>query len=601
MKRLLAIMLIIVISISQVGAMANNKDTIVIQKESSGLAEKVVGVLTAAILMDDVTGPSGTYSRGSDFHFGGRLHSFNGILAGIFGNYFEITWIKFSIYSLNTRKLATPVCEYEYTFDGLDELDIADYSKKIEEEFKSLPAGDYMYVCDWSYSSNSFSTNFSISDDGKQYETPQITFTNISIPTALTEGSKYSVKGLLKTDYGNLTLVGVHVYLGKEIDIEEVWPINQSSFEIDVITKDIHFEEMEPGNYTIVIEAEAENGYQKAEFRKEYSIRINARSKSTVNVEIQYKTTAGNLLKSEQKEYPIGYHHIYAQYKNITIGNTTYILNGADNKRITVKDDGTCNPNPVVFYYSEKQTATPTKTPTPSSNQFYIWVNAGSTGNIRSAPAASATWLGSEKEGTRLTAYDRVASQDSGGKDWYKISYNGQIAYISTTTSSTSKPNLRTVTAAPKQTIRNSPTTPTPTAKNEAPIDGSSKSSASSSSSETSHTKTWQWSGWITKRQVISDPNTMKEESRIAKYGWWAAKCKNCGQHNPYWGSKTKCINCGQYLPKENVISFIEYTDDLGNPQKIFGRNGGRYINSLPYWRESGDNDIIEYRYAVLQ
>lgn len=312
--------------------------------------------------------------------------------------------------------------------------------------------------------------------------------------------------------------------------------------------------------------------------------------KSFANVIVEYRFSNGDLISSYTKELKTGTHTIDAKtsFTSYPIADKIFTVIGSNKKTVTVYSNGSYSPNPVIFYYNEKQAATSTKTPTPASNQFYIWVNAGSTGNIRSAPTASGTWLGSEKEGTRLTAYDRVASQDSGGKDWYKISYNGQIAYISTTTSSTSKPSIRSATA-------------TPTTEKQTPIAGSSKSSASSSSSETSHTKTWQWSGWITKRQAISDPNTMKEESRIAKYGWWAAKCKNCGQHNPYWGSKTKCINCGEYLPKENVISLIEYTDDLGNPQKIFGRNGGRYINSLPYWRESGDNDIIEYRYAVLQ
>lgn len=109
----------------------------------------------------------------------------------------------------------------------------------------------------------------------------------------------------------------------------------------------------------------------------------------------------------------------------------------------------------------------------------------------------------------------------------------------------------------------------------------------------------WEWGEWTSRRQTITDPDTMQEEVRTAQYGWWAAKCKNCGQHNPFWGSSTKCKKCGNYLSQANISSVYAYTDDVGTAQSILGRNGGRYIDSLPYWRQSESNDRKEYRYAT--
>lgn len=108
----------------------------------------------------------------------------------------------------------------------------------------------------------------------------------------------------------------------------------------------------------------------------------------------------------------------------------------------------------------------------------------------------------------------------------------------------------------------------------------------------------WVWGDWTTSQQTISNPDTMKEESKI-QYGWWAAKCNNCAQHNPKWGSDLNCKKCGKALSRANITSVYAYSDDIGTTQNILGRNGGRYFNSLPYWRESSDNDRTVYRYAT--
>ena len=59
--------------------------------------------------------------------------------------------------------------------------------------------------------------------------------------------------------------------------------------------------------------------------------------------------------------------------------------------------------------------------------------------NIRDKPSSQGKKLGHEEAGMKFEAYDIVASQE-GGKDWYKISYNGKTAYISTSLASTQRP-----------------------------------------------------------------------------------------------------------------------------------------------------------------
>lgn len=108
------------------------------------------------------------------------------------------------------------------------------------------------------------------------------------------------------------------------------------------------------------------------------------------------------------------------------------------------------------------------------------------------------------------------------------------------------------------------------------------------------------WSEWSTTKQDITDSSLMEEESRI-RYGWWAAQCTKCGQNNPFHGKNSKCKSCGITLRNDEGLwkTVIGYTDDISGTQNIFGRNGGRYINGAPYWRESGSNDIIQYRYRT--
>ena len=74
-------------------------------------------------------------------------------------------------------------------------------------------------------------------------------------------------------------------------------------------------------------------------------------------------------------------------------------------------------------------TARPVSVSTSSGSGTFTIVTTDDA-NVRSGPASYYALLGQVPKNTALTAYARVASQE-GGKDWYKIQYNGQTAYVS--------------------------------------------------------------------------------------------------------------------------------------------------------------------------
>lgn len=92
--------------------------------------------------------------------------------------------------------------------------------------------------------------------------------------------------------------------------------------------------------------------------------------------------------------------------------------------------------------------------------------------------------------------------------------------------------------------------------------------------------ETWgPWSDWSKTRRTVTA--NMQEE---IQYHWWAAKCKSCGTHNPYWGSSTKCKHCGRTLPRANMQDINVYTSDKPAFVTLLGRSDGRIYNGLYYW-----------------
>ena len=100
-----------------------------------------------------------------------------------------------------------------------------------------------------------------------------------------------------------------------------------------------------------------------------------------------------------------------------------------------------------------------------------------------------------------------------------------------------------------------------------------------------------EWSAWTTEKKTDIDYYTEEE----IRHHWWAAKCKNCGAHNPYWGSTTKCVSCKKYLPASNVQHVNVYTQSELTVQKLHGRNNGAVIDGKAYWHAG-----IEYRYRSM-
>ena len=110
------------------------------------------------------------------------------------------------------------------------------------------------------------------------------------------------------------------------------------------------------------------------------------------------------------------------------------------------------------------------------------------------------------------------------------------------------------------------------------------------------------WSAWSETRQEITDSNLKQEEAKT-QCRWWAAKCLNCGQHNPYHAQN--CKNCGTYLDSNKAdivwISVFQYTDDTSGTSTILGRSGGRYFDGAPYWNTNQTCTAYHYRTRTLQ
>lgn len=89
---------------------------------------------------------------------------------------------------------------------------------------------------------------------------------------------------------------------------------------------------------------------------------------------------------------------------------------------------------------SKTSSSSQVNTSIPANTCIGVWATANL--NIRSKPSSQSEWLGSEKTGTYFDALEIVSSLE-GGKDWYKITYNGQEAYISTSFASPQRPSKK--------------------------------------------------------------------------------------------------------------------------------------------------------------
>ncbi len=88
-----------------------------------------------------------------------------------------------------------------------------------------------------------------------------------------------------------------------------------------------------------------------------------------------------------------------------------------------------------------------------------------------------------------------------------------------------------------------------------------------------------EWTDWRKTRETFLF-NTQEQ----VRYHCWAAKCRNCGNHNPYWGYNVKCLNCGTYLSKDKVEHVNIYLDYMPSIINLMGRNDGVQYNGLNYW-----------------
>lgn len=108
-----------------------------------------------------------------------------------------------------------------------------------------------------------------------------------------------------------------------------------------------------------------------------------------------------------------------------------------------------------------------------------------------------------------------------------------------------------------------------------------------------------EWGLWKETRQSITDANLMEEQT-ATKRKWWAAECKKCGRHNPYWGKDSsgnirKCASCKAQMTSSNTNHVCYYTDDTSG-STIDGRENGRYYDGKLYWLTSDKPTCYRYR-----
>lgn len=108
------------------------------------------------------------------------------------------------------------------------------------------------------------------------------------------------------------------------------------------------------------------------------------------------------------------------------------------------------------------------------------------------------------------------------------------------------------------------------------------------------------WSSWSETRRSITDAATMQEEADTM-HKWWAAKCINCGRHNPYHGSSSKCYGCGIILKNgQGLWTTVLYYSSDSSGSRLDGRSNGRIYNGNRYWLTSETKTVYRYRTRTM-
>ena len=145
-----------------------------------------------------------------------------------------------------------------------------------------------------------------------------------------------------------------------------------------------------------------------------------------VSYKKQYSSSSNEMLETTDTQATISGLAPNTTYEFLLVSKSGTITSDAASVTAQTKAEITPTPKPTP---TKKPTAKPTpkRTPTPIPT-FAIY--ATRIAKVRSDARSDAPEVGTVQQGEILQAYDVVPSKE-GGKDWYKIKYNGRTAYIS--------------------------------------------------------------------------------------------------------------------------------------------------------------------------
>lgn len=258
MKRMLVFVMILLLTVPTLA----HADT---QTDSKSLLDRVldgnvfVVWLEPSLTYSKVTSPSGSIKKGTSFPVSGAIE-----LQSLGGK--KILSIGFSISHSGIG--GKNIVERKYSINQ-KQANLSDYSSVIAQDIACLPTGDYNYTVRVTYSGQAFaetetiaSSSFSISDDGKSYEKPEITISGNSGTSAMTAGTGFAITGTIKTSHGKLTKVVVQIN-GKTV---RSFTPNSTTFDLSANVGTMpETKQLDGGSHYYSVIATAENGYHKVE------------------------------------------------------------------------------------------------------------------------------------------------------------------------------------------------------------------------------------------------------------------------------------------------------------------------------------------------
>lgn len=263
MKRMLVFVMILSLTVPTLA----HADT---KTDSKSLFDRVVdfsygnvfeGWIETSLTYSKVTSPSGSIKKGTSFPVSGTLK-----LQSLAGNAGEILTIRFNISQAGW--FGNNIVNRTYNINK-KQVSLGDYSSVIAQDIASLPTGDYTYSLSVTYKGKLFtetetvaSTSFSISDDGKSYEKPEISISGTSGTSAMTAGTGFAITGKIKTSHGKLTRIVVQIN-GKTV---RSFTPNSTTFDLGANVGTMpETKQLDGGSHYYSVIATAKNGYHKVE------------------------------------------------------------------------------------------------------------------------------------------------------------------------------------------------------------------------------------------------------------------------------------------------------------------------------------------------